>query len=145
MTFTYNPDLTGDAVSQVRAFLGDTNATAYYVEDETIAVVLALQPDPLKAAGHVAATLAARGGAVLQKQMGDLTIRYQPPDWSALATSLSATAEVAAQAASLVAPYAGGISEADKRAQEQDSDRVQPVFARDLYRRRRDTTVGWCP
>ncbi len=63
---------------------------------------------------------------VVKKQVGDLRIEYGNMDINAVLTAKAK--QLRMLGVRRVKPYAGGISDADKKAAEADSDRVKPHF-----------------
>lgn len=101
--------------------------------DETITAILALQPNAYQAAATCAENLAGRYANLVDRQVGDLRASYsqRAKQWLELAGRLRSAASRASLA--LATPYAGGISIADKLAQESNTDRVAPAFTRNLH------------
>ena len=133
MTWTYTPG-GADPVSQVRALVGDTVAAMPRLQDEEIAAILAAQPSVPYAAYQAARALVARyagmvtsSGGGTSKQWDQLTRHYTD-----LAAALRRDALRSGAAGAI--PYAGGLSIAEKLAQESDTDAVQPAFRREYAR-----------
>lgn len=127
MTWTYNatPDTssTGGRRDAVRLLLKDTNASSPLLQDEELAFYLTENGSNVwRAAADAADALAAREAD--SKSVGDLAISGFGTNWANVASKYRMRAN------SQVAPYAGGISLADKQAFEDDTDRVRPAFTR---------------
>lgn len=131
MTWTYNPAIIAtDKVSQVRFLVGDTVVTDPQVENEEIAFALTQRTSIYGAAAIVCRSLASK----LSRQ-ADTVDKDLRTTLSSRAKAYSARAigyEVQANARGGGMPYAGGISVADKIAQENNPDRVPPAFTIDM-------------
>ena len=81
------------------------------------------------AAPHAARAIAAGFASLVGKSIGDLRLEAQQKfdHWSDLAKQLER------QSAIVGVPFAGGISRAQKRAVESDTDRVTPAFRVGLH------------
>lgn len=78
------------------------------------------------------AAASASGSGWTEKKVGDLVIKRG--EAASLADDYRSLADwLRQQAAAGASPYAGGISASDKRAVEQDTDRVRPAFAKRLF------------
>ena len=101
------------------------------LSDETITAIIALQPNVYLAAAMCAESLAGKYSSAVDKQVGDLRLSFsqRAKAWSDLAGRL----RTSASRNSMFAPYAGGISIADKQASADDTDRVQPAFTATLH------------
>lgn len=110
--------MVGDiSTSTAREFLSD-NAYTYFYAQSSNNVFLAAQLACQSLGSLFTST-------VIEKKVGDLWLKKNPDMASAYARL---AAQFGAQALSTVSPSAGGISNADKRAAEADSDRVRPRF-----------------
>jgi hypothetical protein len=133
--YTINP--TAGLVSFTDAPLLDSEIVILYeyaeLADETITAILALQPNAYQAAAMCAENLAGRYANLVDRQVGDLRASYsqRAKQWLELAGRLRTSASRGSLA--LAIPYAGGISVADKLAQETNTDRVAPAFTRNLH------------
>lgn len=130
MAYTGNPStVTTDAI---RLLVGDISAStaAEYLADADYTFFYAQSSNDIYLAGSLAANslamLAAAGG-VIEKQVGDLALKWDYNQYLALSRKLEQ------QAAANVSPYAGGISRSDKRGIEQDTDRVRPAIRRGQF------------
>lgn len=111
---------------QVRFWVGDTDTTHQEVQDEEIEFALSLRPNVYAASADVARSIAAKYTRKVDEAAGDHKKSYSQRAKAFLA--LSYQLENKAVGTSGAMPYAGGISMADKRRQECDSDRVKPQF-----------------
>ncbi len=133
MTATFTNDPAGRQIDAVRMLVGDTDCipeTDAALSDESIQWMLNNTNHLFLAAALAAETLAGQNAGtgsrnISEKRVGDLAIRYggggAVSDYKALAKLYRL------QAARKATPYAGGISEADKDAQDADTDRVRPA------------------
>lgn len=124
MTATYSGDPTDSSKDAVRFLIGDTSAT-FEITDEEIAYILTLYPTPLGAAAACCRALASRFAKMVDKEVGDLKIKYSQRQKAFL--DLAGQLEQQSGLTGLM-PYAGGISVADKETVEADSDRPKPSF-----------------
>jgi hypothetical protein len=131
MTWSYNiATLATTPKDQVRRLIGDVIATDQQMGDEEINFALTLRPGVYGPAAECARMLAAQFGrkadvVTSSPGGGQLKTNYsiQATRYMALANELDEKAAIFG-----AMPYAGGISQADKETQEQNSDRVTPQF-----------------
>lgn len=124
MSFTYR----GPSFStrdQVRYLVQDTDSSDPLLSDDEVGWLLSQYADIRVAASEAAKQIAlqfARKPKIVKE--GTVMVDYgaRSAQYMALAAQL---------AQRLAMPFAGGISESDKLAREQDTDRVQPTFTRD--------------
>jgi hypothetical protein len=131
VTWTYSDPSANDR-DKVRFKLGDTDTSDELISDEEIAYLLTLGTVQ-QAAAHGAEAIAARFARKADKTIGDLALKLSQKAeayWK-LAAALWEDAGGKLPSLELV-PYAGGISVSDKEAVEEDSDRVEPAFRRDV-------------
>lgn len=104
----------------------DTNSAKQLLSDEEIAFYYAQEGNVWRAAASCC--LALIDGQSVDKTVGDLSLRTgsRLANYQALAKEYRMRANLGATV------YAGGISSADKQTQEQDTDRVLPVFTKTL-------------
>lgn len=104
------------------------------LSDATITGLLALRDNAYFAAVMGARALAGKYASLVDKDVGDLSIKWSQRSkaWADLAKGLQAGAPVGALGG-LIAPYAGGISRSDKQLDETNTDRVKPAFTRTLH------------
>ena len=122
---TYPPATLGQLM-QVRLLLQDTNINRQLLDDNEIYYTVTTEANTFMAAAVLADQLVAKGGSIESKKVGELAIKYNVQFYQSLAGSLRA------RGAGHQIPYAGGISVADKLAQQSDPDWVTPDFARNL-------------
>jgi hypothetical protein len=127
MTWTYSvDDLASSAKDQVRLLVGDTLTTDQQLQDEEILYLLTTRSSVYGAAAECCRSLQAKFSRSVDQSAGGTRTMY-----SQLAKAYGVKAAEFEQKAATSGgnlPYAGGISIADKTAQEQDSDRVSPQF-----------------
>ena len=123
MAFTYESTAPeSSARSYIRLLLGDTSSGNPMLQDEEIDAFLSLEGGRDIAASHAADAIGATFARQVDKTVGKLRISLGKASESyfALADRLRF------KAGSRAAPYAGGISQDDKRDVERDTDRVRP-------------------
>lgn len=83
----------------------------------------------LGSAARVSKILSRKFALKADKTLGDLKINYlkRAQMWQSFAEDLERDASLD------VLPFAGGISKEDKETQEEDSDRVEPFFDREMF------------
>lgn len=115
----------------VRWLTGDTDTADQQITDEEVTYAIAQAPNTYMAAALVAEALAAKYSRKADRTVGDISLRssQQADAYRELATRLRNQASTAAA----VKPYAGGISQDDKEAVEDDEDRALPSFTRALH------------
>jgi hypothetical protein len=128
MVWSFDPNLSRN-LDKVRFKVGDVKQTDQLVADETIEALLATDSVPsvsLAVAEHIYGILTAD----VDKKVGDAAISSSQ---RAKAYARRVTRLERELAISGAIPYAGGISKADKETHEEDTDRVEPLFTRDLF------------
>lgn len=128
MTWTFASTDLSTALSQVRLLIGDTDTNDQQLTDEEIAFYTSNMAGTYYAAASAAEALAASYARRVDKSVGSASISASQRQDHYL--NLSARLRSQAAVFSGVTPYAGGISDADKRTFEVDTDRVEPAFIR---------------
>ena len=128
MAWTYSGDPTTSPRDEVRFLLGDTNSSQPQLQDAEIQYNISsvyganppAQGNYLPAA-YCADNLAAKYSRAVDKSVGVLRVSYNQrvKQYQALAIQLRTRATLG-----MVKPYVGGASISDKRALQQDPDRV---------------------
>jgi len=131
MTWTYTGDPAISDRDEVRFLVGDTDADDTQVQDEEIAYAISVEGSTLRAAVRVARAIAAHFARNVEKQVGDLKIKAGDRYKNYLEI-VKALEQEAAGSIPGAAPFAGGISKTTKQTQDDDSDRVDPYFSRDM-------------
>jgi hypothetical protein len=131
VTWTYNaaPDTSSTAGRRdfVRLLIRDTvdSTGRHKLQDEEIAGLLAQHGNSIYRAAALACDLLGAGTAK-SKTVGDLSISGLGETYAALGKRYRFLAD------SAVMPYAGGISVSDKETRIADTDRVTPIFSRNM-------------
>ena len=130
MTWTYDGDPSANEKDEVRFLVGDTDSTDQLVSDEEIAYAIAEESNALLAAAKVAKAIMAKFARLVDKSVGDLKLNFSQrmTHYKDLIDQLTERGT-----ASAGIPYSGGISITDKDNREDDTDRVDPTFKRDLH------------
>jgi hypothetical protein len=130
MTFTYGFGIDTD-LNKTRLLIRDTNSTNVMFEDEELNQFLGMAANPFGAAGLAARTMQAVNSGKADKTVGELSIKYSgvATAWGKLADELDTKGKTKGSPQL----FAGGISASNKLTQEQDSDRVDPAFYRDIF------------
>ena len=125
MTWTYSGDPANSDKDTVRFLVGDNHEDNPLVTDEEIQWALSRNANVYTAAANVAQALSAYFSTLASStEIGPIKIDYgKRADYYA---SRAKELQQSAFTTATVAPYAGGISVADKEANESDTDRVQP-------------------
>lgn len=132
MAFTYVAPTS--PLWKVRFLIQDTTAATAQLQDEEIAWLLSESGGSVyRAAAAAAQALASRYASDVDRSVsgaGGLSVsgsqRFQ--QYTQLAQQLTAQAGKKGRGV----PFAGGISEAQKDATEEDADRVRPAFTREI-------------
>ena len=129
MSWTYTGDPSASNGDAIRYLVGDTDVSDQLVSDEEIAFSLAQEPGIYFAAATVADAIAAKFARQVEKAVGSLRLGGQQKHQH----YLDLASRLRRKARTSVAPYCGGISQADKDNNSADTDRVDPFFTRDLH------------
>lgn len=130
-TWTYSGDPAASDLDAVRFLIGDTDSDDRQIGDEELLYLISTRSSVYSAAALACRTLAAKYARETDRQVGDLRISAssRQQHYHDLAKQLAVEAgEDGISPFALLAPYAGGISRADRRAQVLDTDRVAPSF-----------------
>ena len=126
-TWTYDADrISSYPLYQVRRLIGDVLYGEQQMQDEEINWFLAQYSNIWTAASACAASLAAQFSRMVDTVQGDLRTLYsqRAKNYSMMAGRL----EQQGKARGTAYAFAGGISQSDKAARAQDTDRVPPNF-----------------
>lgn len=126
-TWTYDPALIATSqLMQVRRLIGDTNDKEQQLYDQEINWTISQRGDVYGAAADCCRQLAAKYSRDVDTVQGELHRMYSARQraYSERAREMETISSYRGRGA----PYAGGISEADKRTIESNSDRVPPQF-----------------
>jgi hypothetical protein len=147
--WSYNSDPGSSTLNAVRFEIQDTNEAAQLLQDEEIVYALTIegvnspenssQSEVLEAAAHCMEALARRFAALADRQSGTLKIgsTKRAAQYSERAQELRLRAQ------ELHAPFAGGISRSEKRAQASNPDREGSMFRLRQFQNRRGRGWGW--
>jgi hypothetical protein len=126
-TWTYDPALIATTpLYQVRRLIGDTNTADQQLFDEEINWAISQRGGSYGGAADCCRDLAAKYSRDVDTVQGELHRLYSARSkaYSLRAIEMNRVAAMTSKGA----PYAGGISRADKRTQESNTDRVDPQF-----------------
>lgn len=132
MSWSYSGDPATSALDALRFLIQDTDTTAQLLSNEELSYLLSEENDSVYAAAiRAALQLGARLGRKGSIKVGDLAIDYtQQAKWyNDLAAQLRR--ERILRTGSGAGVFTAE-SKTDKQAREDDTDRVQPKFSRDL-------------
>lgn len=129
MTWSYSGDPSQSDKDAVRFLIQDTDENDQQMSDEEINWLLTENGSSRNTAVAACRVLAARYAGKVDKAVGDLRLSLSQKHQHYLALIKELKSGVTLTAV----PYAGGISVADKTSYEDDSDRVNPAFRRDLH------------
>lgn len=129
----FYPPATVGLRNQIRFVLQDTDPTRPLLQDEEIDWIQTQEANQYMMAAACAETLVARQGNLKSKNIGPLQASYDAGFYRGLAARLRA------RGMTYQVPYVGGISIADKLAQEDDGDWVPPAIFRGIFDNTRAT------
>jgi hypothetical protein len=131
VTWTYDATSTGfsgSQVNRVRLEIGDTMSTDPLLENEEITYAGTLEGSDLSVSARCCEFIVAKFSRKADMEEGKLSIKL-----SQRAASYQKKAdELRMRDSTTAAPYAGGISIADKESTNADTDRVAPSFFRGM-------------
>lgn len=126
MPYSGNPADSDD--DETRFWMGDVSLTDPDLNDNEITFMLSIFPDPKMAAFNLLGPLLARLSDLVDKKVGDLSIRSsQKFDHY---TKMKTLLDTAISISSPVEMYMGGQSEAELLSDKQDTDLPDPDFRR---------------
>lgn len=130
MTATYDTALTA-AKDQVRLLIGDTDVTDALLQDEEIAYLLTQSASNVNVASvRACEAVAARFSRLADTQVDDVrvSLSQRAKGYRELAATLRGRIALTG-----VTLFAGGVSVGAKESAEEDTDRVPPIFTRDMH------------
>ena len=129
MSFSYDPTIPTDK-DAVRLLIGDTVSTDVLLQDEEISFFLTREGSVDSAAAESAESIAAKFSRFADQKTGDISVQF-----SQRAKQYLDLADKIRRGLAIMGgvPFAGGISRSDKKAREEDTDRVAPAFVRDMH------------
>lgn len=136
--FTYGNDPENDSRDAVRLLTGDTDYDDPLLSDAEVDFYLSENGDnKYRAASEACRAIAAKLGRLPDFRAGSVYIVNRRDGYLKLAEALSKKAIT-----TTVAPFAGGISKANKQAYEANTDRVKPFFSRNDFKQPGDDSVN---
>ncbi len=125
MSWSYDPTIPTDK-DAVRLEIGDTDINNQLLQDEEIEYFLSVEGSVLAASIAAAESIAAKFSRGFNQRVGDLSA-----DKSKLADQYRKLAEDLRRRAAINsgAPVAPALSESEKQAYREDTDRNQPIFS----------------
>lgn len=130
MTWTYTGPANSDS-DAVRFLIGDTLSTDPLLSNEEVAWLLSERGGVYPAAIQACETLAAKFARMTDTVVDDVEVKasQRAKQFRELRADLQRRAALSGGAL----PYLGGQSISDKQAREDDTDRVPPIFGRDMH------------
>lgn len=129
MTWSYNP-LLASTLDQVRFKIGDTDTNDQLLSDEEINALLTACSDSVLCAAYRAARgLAAKFSRYVDQKVDRITVNLKDKAKAFTELADELYNDLALQGADV---YAGGLSQAEKQADAEDENLVQPRFRRDM-------------
>jgi hypothetical protein len=125
LTWSYSENPSTSTLDAVRFEIGDTNSADPQLQDEEIEFVILQEANLKYAAAACCDRLAANYARQGDKNVGKLRLRLE----QRFQQYLQLAVRLRSQAGSSPIPFAGGISVADKRARELNTDRNTGVFS----------------
>lgn len=113
--------------NQIRFVVQDVQTARQLLQDAEVDWVQTLEANAYMMAAMCCEILVARAGNVKSKTVGPLSLTYDPEFYRGLAATLRARGMTNQM------PYCGGISIADKVAQQDNPDWVPPRFFRGMF------------
>ena len=126
MTWTYDATVRTD-LNRTRETIGDTATADQQLADEILNELLTGYGAVMPASEEAIKLLMARYARLVSQTTGPISVQHS----NRLAAYKMLLAEI--RSGQFAAPWAGGISKADKLAREQDTDRVNTSFTRGMF------------
>lgn len=131
MTATYDPTLLAtDTTYQVRLLAGDTDSTKFILTDEEIDFFLSENSNIYFAAARCLESMGAKYAGLVDKQVGDLRIRYSEKSKQYIAQAKEMWSRVGRS--SFATFYVGGMLVSEQESDKEDTSLVQPEFTKDM-------------
>lgn len=127
MAWTYDVALPTNK-DKVRLLTGDVDTTDQLISDEGIAFLLTQEPNVYLAASATASAIAGGLARKISRSIGDVSVALQQQYEHYV--EIAADLRDRGYGMGAFVPYAGGISLGDKDGVADNTDRVQPAFAR---------------
>jgi hypothetical protein len=137
----YADDPANSLADRVRFYIGDTNTSVELLTDSQVDFLLEDEGNnAIRAAARAAEILAAKyASQAEEKKVGPLTLTNRRQSQADRYQRLAKTLWSRALLGSGAAPFAGGISVADKELREADTDRTPSIFTRGMMEYTDDT------
>ena len=132
MTWSYDGDPANSDLDAVRREIGDTNTNDQLLSNEEVNFALDQEGDSIAAASARCCEWLMREYAKqADKTIGQLNIMLSQKSkrYEALATKLRKKGIKSA-----LAPYVGGLSETERDTDKDDTDLIQPIFTKDIFK-----------
>lgn len=130
MSWSYSDDPSTSPKDYVRFLIGDTDASDPLLSNEEITTFLKTYNNGvLLSAVRCCETIAAKLSRRVSEAVGQVKMEFQQAAkaYRDMARDLRARMSIEE-----ITPYAGGISQADKKTQDYNSDRVKPDFTKQM-------------
>lgn len=127
--WSYTADPSTNPIDAVRMEIGDTDQADPQLQDEEIGYMLSQNGTPLWAAVSCCSALAAKYARQADKRLGKTAISAG----QRMQHYLDLEKLLRRRAVSMVTPYAGGMSIAERDTFANDTDKVRPAFTKDLH------------
>lgn len=119
------------AADAVRFLIGDTDTSDALLQDAEISWLLSENGNnTYSAAAHACETIAAKFSRLADTQVDDVRVSLSQRAKGYRSLAVELRGRIALTGA---IPFCGGISEAAKQTQQDDTDRVPPIFTRDMH------------
>lgn len=130
MAWSYSGNPGSNDKDQVRFLVQDTVSTDQLLSDNEIRFLLTLEGGPLKAAAKAAETIAAKFARKCDEAVGQVKISFsqKSKQYFELADKLKRSSSI-----KQAIPFSGALDISQKEIQRDDSNRVDPIFRRDLH------------
>ena len=130
MTWSYSGDPRKNDADQVRFLIQDTDKDDQLIQNEEIKFLLELEGSPLKAAAKSAEIIWAKFARLVDERVGRVSKSFsqRAKHYKDLMKQLRRSAAIKE-----ALPFAGALKESQKDVLEEDNDRVQPSFTRELH------------
>lgn len=136
--FSYSGNPNTNPKDAVRFLIGDTDSTQPLLMDGEITYFLTQYNNtPLNAAIQCCESIAAKFTRMSDEKVGTVDVKF-----SQKAKQYTAMRDTLRQRLALndATPYAGGISQADKHANDANADRVNPAFTKNMMENHQDSS-----
>lgn len=134
MAWSYEPDkLNESPKDQVRFLVGDVSADEPLVQDEEIDFALSQHKNVYMAAAMICDSVAAMFSRLVDSRTGDVEDKFSQRAKAFAERAEQLRTEARSRGLVLAMPFAGGVSVSQKKASENNPDRVKPFFVRNQF------------